>query len=367
MDLDPYEARAVRLVLENPGMTRHALAEALPAGIATSTAIAKSLVGKGALEEAGVAPSTGGRRAACLSIRSSWGHLFSHQALDGRLHSCVTDAAGKILAKVDRPIRDVKTLFRGVDAAEMELSVKVADGPTLGSAIVVSGTVDRCANRGVASWVHDGEAVDPAANGSHSLVISSAGCHTAWLEMGLATKFNGPWVSIDMAEGLSGLLLTKRCEAVPLDLACLSPDDSLILRHIWEQKTMQRLSRSGAATAKLLANGGELTTALATASADGATDATRVIDEVVDQTCEFVNRAACVLNPKRLLLCANVLDEKLAAHDLIRVALHRRGGFPLDGIHLICPGPAVGVRFSGAALAALNITLSSLEKKNTKR
>src|SRR5688572_18771104 len=121
MKLDSPEARVVRLVLGRPGMTRSELADANRASAVATAAIARGLVERGALVESGAAPSTGGRPAARLFVSSEFGHCYSHQVIEGRLHSCALDARGKILWRVDRPIDDATSMIRGVDAAEMEL------------------------------------------------------------------------------------------------------------------------------------------------------------------------------------------------------------------------------------------------------
>ena len=365
--LDAYEARVVRLVLENPGTTRNDLSEALRSSIATTTTIAKTLVTRGVLEEGGAAPSTGGRRAARLVVRPGWGHTFAHQTICGRLFSTVMDARGNILSRVDRPISDVPSLFRAVDAAEMELSVKVPDGPALASAIVVPGSADRAENVGNAPWMFGHEIIDPKSAGNQSLIISSAGCHTAWLEMREGVRFNGPWVSVDVVDGLSGLLLTKRSEAVPLDLNCLDPDDSLIMRCALEARIVDFAKRRGNSLAKRLTDAKDVMASLGFCSEAGNPAANRVIDGLVEQTCDFIQLACRALSPKRLLVSSHVLDRGLGAQDLLRAALHRRAGFPKDGIHLADPSTAVEMRFTGAALAALNIRLRSMEDARPKR
>ncbi|MDQ2985215.1 MAG: hypothetical protein M3R13_00670 [Armatimonadota bacterium] len=367
MKLDSSEARVVRQVLERPGMTRNELADAIRTGTATTAAIARGLVERGALVESGATPSTGGRPAARLFVSSDFGHCFSHQVIEGRLHSCALDARGKILNRVDRPIDDVPSLIRGVDAAEMELSVKVPDGPPLASGIVVPGIVDRCTNTGEAHWLFGRDVINPAGTANNSLVISSAGCLTAMLEMGFNERFAGPWVSIDMAEGLSGLLLTRRCEAVPLHVTGLEPMPELVSkRSLFEAVDLAAVKKSSILGRKLATSKVPLS-AVSAAVNEGDEVAATLVDELVIATVEFIGSVVRTLRPLRLILSSNLLDEALGCEESFRTALQRRGGLSGAAITLISPKAAIDQRFSGAALAAFDIRLSEIEGRLPKR
>lgn len=359
MKLDSSEARLLKLVLERPGLTRHDLAKAMQTSVATVAALVRSLTVSGALIQCGAAASTGGRPASRVSISPKLGHCFSHQILDGRLASCAIDAKGKVLAQVDRPVADVATIFRAIDAAEMELSVKVPNEPALASTLVVPGVVDRSTNTGIAPWVFGRQPFDPAAAGCASRLVSAAGALMAMQRLKVGEPFTGRWVSIDMAGGLSGLLMTDKLEVVPLELAALDPAPEIVDIEALEKAISRAGETPGTTLGKHLSQGSAVD-ALCAAEREGDERACKLFDSLISDVAEFVRCACRVLRPRRIILCFWLLDG-MDCLDVAKQAISRKCGISIDAITLVSPKEAVEHRWVGAGLAGFDMRLGELE------
>jgi hypothetical protein len=362
MKLDSSEARLVRLVLERPGLTRHDLSGMMHTSVATVASLVRSLTESGALVQDGSAASTGGRPATKLSVSADLGHCFSHQILDGRLTSCAMDARGNVLATVDRPVAGAPTIFRAVDAAEMELSVKVPDGLPLASALVLSGLVERATNTGMAPWTFGSQTFDPSSAGCASRLVSAAGSLIAMQTLRLGVPFTGRWVAIDMTDGLSGLLVTEGAETVPLDLSALEPCQELVRREALDAKIVDAAARPGSLLARALTSLSPIE-ALAAAESTGDEAATSLFDDLVVQTAGFVRLACRVLRPRKLIICTWLGGlSPQAVH--IKVALARRLSLPAEDVIVVSPQEAIEHRWVGAGLAALDLRLADIERVN---
>lgn len=359
MKLDSSEARLLKLVLHRPGLTRHDLAAAMQTSVPTIASLVRSLSTSGAVVQSGAATSTGGRPASRISISPGFGHCYAHQILEGRLASCAIDAQGKVLAQVDRPVKDIPTTFRAVDAAEMELSVKVPDRPALASTLVVPGIVDRTSNTGIAPWVYGLQHFEPAGAGCASRLVSSAGALYAMQVFGQGVPFTGRWVAIDMACGLSGVFVSDKQEVVPLELTALDPTRSIVCKEEVEAAILEAAKSPGSAIEKKLAQLSPIE-ALCEAERAGDEKACELFDSTVSRTAEFVRSACRVMRPRRILLCFWLLDG-MRCHESVRAAISRKAGVPAGSLVLVSPKDAVEQRWIGAGLAGLDMRLAEME------
>ena len=359
MKFESAEAKLVRLVLERPALTRYDLSRLMQTSLATVAALVRTLSESGALVQSGNAVSTGGRPAAKLSVSPMLGHCFAHQILEGRLASCAINARGKVLAQVDRPIDDVAGCLRGVDAAEMELSVKIDNGPTLASGLVVPGFVDLAANKGVAPWLFGIQVFDPGAAGYSSRLVSGAGALIGMRILRLGEEFTGRWVALDMAGGLSGLLVTDRMEPVPLDLTALEPPPEIISRDQLETFVLAATSNP----CGLIARKSEtmsITNAFLSAEAEGDERAGRIFDELLAKTAAFARTACRALRPRKLIVTSWLIGSG-SSREAVANVFARRCGLPLEDVILVSPAEATEHRWVGAGLAALDMRLAALE------
>lgn len=359
MKLDPIEAKVVRLVLGRPGVTRGEIAAALPLSAATLAGVVKSLVKRQALVESSLAPSSGGRPAARLQVSEQFGYCYSHQYAEGKLSSCVTDATGSILHLVSRPVEDPASLFRGIDAAELELSVKVEDRPALVSVLVVPGEVDRYDTWGVARWVFGNEQLEVPKKGSRLRLVSAAGSLSAYEATRMCQEFDGPWASIDLSDCLSGLYLTRSHEGVSLDLPALGVEPSLAMKDALEERILSASADRGSSLRAYLETKPPLF-ALGCAEQEGDETACDLVDSLVSETAGLVRDAVRVLSPNRLILASLLVGEPLNCDDELRLRLHRRVGIDPANITLVSSSDVMQRRFCGGALSAMNQTLRDI-------
>jgi len=361
IELDASEARAVRLALKQPGLTRNDLGALLGASAPTTAALVKRLVQSEMFIEDGAAPSTGGRPAAKLYVSERIGYCCSHQVVRGRLTSFAATPSGSVLGSVDRPVKDIPSMLRGVGAAELELSVRAPDRVLLASGIVIPGIVDQRTNTGEAPWLFGKETIDPAAIASSSILISSAGCLTSRQEMSTSISADGPWLAVDMANSLSGLFLTQRGEPVPLDLAHLEPNPAIISDDALERAIRQAAESKSSLLGKKLADNPPLE-AFAEALQDNDQVACGLVDRLVAETLEFARNLARTLRPNRLILASNLLDPALELNDTIRTGMIRQAGVKSEALVLIAPQDVIEQRFVGACSAALSRRLGDVER-----
>lgn len=361
IELDGSGARAVRLALKQPGSTRTELAKTLGTSSQTAAALIKRLVDTKVLVESGATASTGGRPATKLFVSDRIGHCCSHQVIKGRLTSCAVDTSGSIFGRVDRPVKDIQSMLRGVGAAELELSVKAPDRSLLASGIIVPGIVDRATNTGEAPWLFGKDVIDPAALAPGSFVLSSASCLLSKQEASLGVQTGRPWLAVDMANSLSGLFLSRNGESIQLDLAHWEPDPAIVLVEALDEAILRSAgSRSSHLSRKLAVSSPR--EALASALDENDHVACTLVDRLVIETIDFVRNTARTLRPKGLILASNLLDPILRLADPIMNGLVRQAGMKPDSVVLISPQDVLEQRFVGACCEALDLRLGEVER-----
>jgi hypothetical protein len=276
----------------------------------------------------------------------------------GRLTSYAGDLVGNLLGSVDRPVNDIPSMLRGVGAAELELSVKAPDRGLLVSAIVVPGVVDRRSNTGEAPWLFGKETIDPRSDSPHSFLISGAGSLTAKH----ATQ-DGTWMALDLANSLSGLLLTRMGEPIPLDLAHLEPNPAIISDEALELE-IQRAAESKSSVLGKMLLGESPVQALSGAVRENDHVACALVDRLVGETLDLVRTAARTLRPTKLLLSSPLLDPILELEETMAMGLARHIGMNRAAIMLVSPRQVLDDRFIGACRAALNLRLGEVVSSN---
>lgn len=349
IELDAGESRAVRGVLERPGLTRAELAADIAVSMPTASALVKRLLDLGVLVESGSTPSTGGRPAVKLSLSKGFGYTCSHQFMDGRLASCAIGPTGQMLGMVDRPVADASGAVRAIAAAELELTAKTGDLRQLASAMIIPGTVDHISNTGVAPWQFGSGVFDPSGTSPQTLLLSSSEC--------LSTSSGS--IAVDMVHCLSGTFIAPGGEKVPLRLDHFDPDPAAVSAHALGDAI--REAASGAASAIEASEGADPKAALAKALAANDYSARKLADRLTGDVLEFVGVLCRTLRPGRLVVASVLADPALGLAEEIAAGLHRYTGIAPQNINLVAPQAAIEARFLRASHVALRHALEVSE------